>query len=305
MRSEPKLRPSTASWVLGWRLLSALLVTTMLCGACGADKTNNAPDVLSDIGVDDGAATDSRQPLDELSPDLADWDQRNDVFPHDTAPEVEDATVPTDALDADFSSEELFMADEISQLDLELLSDTFTPEDIETWDEADWTEDSALDADDWIEDSGDDIADLDVWTEDTDVAPDVSELCVDKDPQPWSRKVDLAGGTVVFAELMYRPSGTSNLTWVELYNPFSIDMDISGWTLAGDISYVFQESTMIPPGGYLVVASDPGALDQTGPLPTLGPWTGMLPPWSGTIELRNNTDRLMDVVRWSAQEPSP
>ncbi|MFH1532883.1 MAG: lamin tail domain-containing protein [Pseudomonadota bacterium] len=148
-------------------------------------------------------------------------------------------------------------------------------------------------------------AESDVSGDDIDVAPDETGLCVDHDPEPWSRKILGAGGTVVFTEVMYKPANGSNLAWVELYNPFSIDMDVSGWRLSGDVSYLFPDDTFMPPGGTLVVASDPGAMGLPGAAEALGPWSGILPPWKGTIELRSNTDRLMDLVSWTAADPWP
>jgi hypothetical protein len=72
----------------------------------------------------------------------------------------------------------------------------------------------------------------------------------------------MADVTVVFNEVMYHPSQTNEAAfeWIELRNQLAVDMDISGWTLAGGVDYCFPENTVIAGGGYLVVASSPADL---------------------------------------------
>src|SRR6185295_4181499 len=88
----------------------------------------------------------------------------------------------------------------------------------------------------------------------------------------------LADSTVVFNEIMYHPqTNEAVLEWVELYNQQAVDMDLSGWSLANGIDFTFAEATVIPGGGYLVVASSPDTLRAaTGISNLLGPFTGRL-----------------------------
>src|SRR5664279_4012636 len=73
-----------------------------------------------------------------------------------------------------------------------------------------------------------------------------------------------ADSTVVFNEIMYHPStNEAEMEWVELHNQMSVDMDISHWSLAGGIAYTFAEGTIVPGGGYLVVAISPAKLMAT------------------------------------------
>ena len=135
--------------------------------------------------------------------------------------------------------------------------------------------------------------------------PEPSASCVEESPQPWSRSIAGAGGTVVFNEVMYRPAGDAVVTWVELHNPFSIDMDISGWRLDGAIYFPFPDGTMIPPGEYLVISSDPTNPDLGDATVALGPWSGTIPPTGGTLELYSNSDRLMDTMKYTDDYPWP
>ena len=71
--------------------------------------------------------------------------------------------------------------------------------------------------------------------------------------------------TVVFNEIMYNPAQSDeSLEWVELHNQNSVDVDISAWRIDDGINFDFPEGTIVPGGGYLVVAKDPAALAAAG-----------------------------------------
>src|SRR5436190_21179922 len=92
--------------------------------------------------------------------------------------------------------------------------------------------------------------------------------------------------TVVFNEVMYHPAtNEAQLEWVELHSLMSVDIDISGWSLAGGIDYTFAPGTIVPGGGYAVVAVAPGSLmATTGRTNVLGPFAGRLPNSGETIQ---------------------
>src|SRR5436309_8120092 len=88
---------------------------------------------------------------------------------------------------------------------------------------------------------------------------------------------------VVFNEIHYHPvtNETAN-EWVELHNQMAVDIDLSAWSLTGSIGFTFVEGTIIPGGGYLVIASDPGTIrTNAGIMNVLGPFTGRLNNSSG------------------------
>ena len=117
-----------------------------------------------------------------------------------------------------------------------------------------------------------------------------------------------ADSTVVFNEIMYHPNVTNEaqLEWIELHNLMAVDMDISGWSLAGGVQFKFAEGTVVPGGGYLVVASSPATLTaSTGATNVVGPFTGRLSNNGDTIELRNNNARLMDSVSYGVDGDWP
>ena len=112
--------------------------------------------------------------------------------------------------------------------------------------------------------------------------------------------------TVVFNEIMFNPPGDDQtLEWIELHNQMALDMDLSGWSLSGDVDFEFPpvsanpQAALVPGGGYLLIAKDPVALAATGVVADFGPYVGQLANQGAQIELRNNNDRLMDVVDYS------
>jgi hypothetical protein len=111
---------------------------------------------------------------------------------------------------------------------------------------------------------------------------------------PWLRSETRAPGSVTFTELHYNPGQEGE--WLELHNPMALDMDVSQWSLQGDVALTFAEGTVIPAGGYVVVAADGGGL---------GPYTGELDDDGGRVELRSNSGRLIDVVRFGQDAPWP
>ena len=242
---------------------------------CGGETATVVVDTGSSIVAVDGLGGDSEEDAASIQ----------DVAPHT------DATGNPDLL-----MDSVCLADEVSPSDW-----VSGPEEAFL---LDWDPQSDTEPEVWSQDTSGDGWDY-VSGDAGDVVPDGICGCVDKDPEPWSRKIMGAGGVVVFTEVLYEPADGASPAWVELYNPFSIDMDISGWQISGDVTYLFPDDTFMPPGGYLVVASDPAALGLIAGAEALGPWSGILPLWYGKIELRSNTDRLMDVVEWTAGYPWP
>ncbi len=101
--------------------------------------------------------------------------------------------------------------------------------------------------------------------------------------------------TTVFSEVMYHPPGAGDSEWIELNNEMAVDMDLAGWRITGGVNFTFPDSTVIPAGGYLVVAANPAAVRAAaGITGVLGPWTGQLSNARETITLKNRIGRVMD-----------
>ena len=105
---------------------------------------------------------------------------------------------------------------------------------------------------------------------------------------------------VVFNEIHYHPIFDEAANeWVELHNQMAIDIDLSAWSLEGAVDFTFAEGTLIPGGGYLVIASDVVTLrSATGIRNVVGPFSGRLNNGTGRLELRDRNDRLMDRIEY-------
>src|SRR5436190_10339780 len=81
----------------------------------------------------------------------------------------------------------------------------------------------------------------------------------------------------VISEIMYRP-GTgfpenTALEYIEVHNPDAAPVEIGGWAFRSGVNFTFPANTVIPAGGYVVVAASPPALQAVfGSINALGPW---------------------------------
>src|SRR5690606_4049056 len=111
--------------------------------------------------------------------------------------------------------------------------------------------------------------------------------------------------SLVISEIMYHPI-QGNLEFVELFNSRGEPEDLSGYKLGGDISYTFPNGTMIPSGGFLVIARSPANLQNAyGIANVLGPFTGSLPNSSGIVTLINLAGGVFLEVEYSDEPPWP
>ena len=86
---------------------------------------------------------------------------------------------------------------------------------------------------------------------------------------------------VVINEIMYAPiSGKEEDAYVELYNRGTASVNVSHWQLVDGVTFLIPDGTVIPSGGYLVIASDKDNLipryDQLTHANTLGNYQGKL-----------------------------
>lgn len=119
--------------------------------------------------------------------------------------------------------------------------------------------------------------------------------------------VALADSVVVFNEIMFHPAASeAAMEWVELHNQNSVDVDLSGWKIAGGIDYTFPIGTVIRGGGQLVVALSPATLmAATRATNVFGPFTGRLSNNGEELRLRDLNNRLMDSVSFGVDGEWP
>ena len=111
--------------------------------------------------------------------------------------------------------------------------------------------------------------------------------------------------SLVISEIMYHPTNGA-LEFVEILNTRGEPQDLNGYKLRGNADYNFPPGTVIPGGGFLVVAKSPAELESTyGIAGVLGPFTNNLPNDSGTVKLINQAGGVFLNVDYSDQSPWP
>jgi hypothetical protein len=84
----------------------------------------------------------------------------------------------------------------------------------------------------------------------------------------------------VINEIMFRP-GTgypenTNLEFIEIHNPDTTAVDLSGWAITSGADYTFASGTTLPAGGFIVVAANPTTLKaasaSAAAATVVGPW---------------------------------
>jgi hypothetical protein len=112
---------------------------------------------------------------------------------------------------------------------------------------------------------------------------------------------------VVINEILYHhiptflPTGSTAdpEEWVELYNKGTAAVNLTNWKMRGDADFTFPANTIIPAGGYLVIAKDPAStMTRHAGLTALGPWTGTLPNSTGTVRLVDVAGNTVDEVTY-------
>jgi regulation of enolase protein 1 (concanavalin A-like superfamily) len=121
---------------------------------------------------------------------------------------------------------------------------------------------------------------------------------------PSSRRTGMA-----ISEIMYRPRPREDgrdLEFIELFNSLSVPQDLGGWQLTGSIGYTFPEGTVLPAGGFLVVARSPADMEAVyGLTDVLGGYQGRLDRDSGVVQLRHWAGALLLEAEYSALYPWP
>jgi len=120
-----------------------------------------------------------------------------------------------------------------------------------------------------------------------------------------------ANPAINFGSFEYNPSsGNQDQEYIELVNPNSFAVDISGWKLTGGIEHTFLPGTVIVAGGGLYVCPDSAAFRARATYPTgerglfvQGGYKGHLSNWGETINLLTEQDHLIDTMGY-AENPS-
>jgi len=108
---------------------------------------------------------------------------------------------------------------------------------------------------------------------------------------------------ITINELHYHPiGGKNNGEFLELANFGTEAIDLSGWELRDGIAFTFPAQSIIPAGGFLVIAENRASLLTERPgldaMTVLGDYTGSLSNRGERIELRNAARVVVDEVSY-------
>lgn len=104
----------------------------------------------------------------------------------------------------------------------------------------------------------------------------------------------------VINEIHYNGAAPTDPEWIELTNRLSIDVDLGGWKLSGGADFTFPAGTTLRAGGFLVISDNPTVLQTSaGITGVLGPWTGSLNNSGETLRLRDLSGRVMEEVTYN------
>lgn len=123
--------------------------------------------------------------------------------------------------------------------------------------------------------------------------------------------ISSADTRILFNEINYNSApGTNTGDWVEFLNPESFDADVSGWIFKDEDdahSFVFPNGTVIPPGGFIVLAERPDTLlkKYSGIPVSSVPLSFGFNGSGELLRLFNPSGELMDSVRYSDKTPWP
>jgi len=109
---------------------------------------------------------------------------------------------------------------------------------------------------------------------------------------------------VLISEILYNDTLTSTGEFIELYNPGSAAVDLSGYVLAAAVDFTFPSGAAIPSHGFVVIAKD--ATTFQGVSYPVYEWTdGKLKNEGEIIQLFDANGLLVDFVRYDNHTPWP
>lgn len=122
----------------------------------------------------------------------------------------------------------------------------------------------------------------------------------------WPARAE--AGRVVINEIMYHPpNDREELQWVELLNAGPEPMDLQGWSFKKGIQFTVTNSTVLPPGGFLVICRDRGGFVARygSQIRSLGDFGGRLSHGGETLQLVNREGRVVDTASYDDGPPWP
>ena len=113
-------------------------------------------------------------------------------------------------------------------------------------------------------------------------------------------------GQLVINEIHHSPDvKTEHVEFIELVNTNSAAVDLSGWRLSDGVAFHFTNGPIVPAGGFVLVAENPGHLQSKYGVAAFGPWIGKLDGDGERVELLNELGDRVDKVDYGLGFPWP
>ncbi|MGC8742402.1 MAG: lamin tail domain-containing protein [Verrucomicrobiia bacterium] len=128
----------------------------------------------------------------------------------------------------------------------------------------------------------------------------IIELAV---PSPGTTNANPFIRTIVINEIMYHPIFGDEYQYIELYNIGVNPVNISGWSIYGDISYKFTNNVSIGISNYIVVCKSSKKLSEIytnliSMVNLFGDWKEDLPIKMGKIGIKDSAGVIIDEVNY-------
>jgi hypothetical protein len=119
------------------------------------------------------------------------------------------------------------------------------------------------------------------------------------------RVIEILQG-IVINEIHYNgPVNQIREEFIELCNATAIEADLSFWQLRGGVDYTLPQGTILPAGGFLVIAQNPATILSRYGVAALGPWDGALNNEGEALTFRNADGDTLDKVEFRSEFPWP
>jgi hypothetical protein len=115
----------------------------------------------------------------------------------------------------------------------------------------------------------------------------------------------LSAGVVINEIFYHAPDDFDELQWIELYNPDPQAVDMAGWRFTRGVEYRFPASTVLPPGGFMVLSKDAKLFTEFYAMKVDGEFKKSIGRGGDTLELSDAAGRLVDRVKFGDGDPWP
>lgn len=106
--------------------------------------------------------------------------------------------------------------------------------------------------------------------------------------------------SICLNEIMYNPEISALYEFIELYNPASLDQDLSGYYFDRGIDYTFADGVKLPGHGYVLLVKDLSKnINHNLDVPKLGPYEGKLANDGEQLSLCDREGNIVESVNYS------